>query len=200
MEPFPLTWPVSYPRTEYPESHGGFRRNHTPKQEYDELLAEMKRLKADQVVVSCNIPMRRDGVTRDWDRLLKSMEDKGVAVYFKLDGNSQVLACDAWDELIHNLRALTKTIEALRGLDRYKASQILKRAFSGLKELPEAAESLSRWWEILEVPRSAPAADIKAAYRRLVAPHHPDHGGDAHQFNRIASAFEGAQKERGVRM
>lgn len=199
MEPFPLLWPAAHRRTEYPERHSAFRISRTPKQEYDELLEEMRRLKATQVIVSCNIPMKRDGVTRDWDRILKTMEDKGVAVYFKLDGKDHVIACDKWDMLIHNLRALTKTVDALRGLERYGASEILERAFSGLKQLAATAESLSIWWEILEVPRNTTIDLVKAAYRRLVAPHHPDRNGDTHQFNRITRAFEDDKKELGFK-
>lgn len=197
MEPFPLIWPAGHKRTVYPNSHIGFRKNRTPKQEVDALLAEMDRLKAKQVVISCNIPMNRTGQSRDWDRVLKTMEDKGVAVYFKLNDESLVLACDAWDLLIHNVRALTLTVEALRGLDRYQCSEIMKRAFSGLKELPASAQSLTIWWEILEVSRDAAPGQVKAAYRRLVARHHPDLGGDTHQFMRITNAYELAKKERG---
>ncbi len=197
MEPFPLQWPVGYPRTANPEVNGQFR-NISAREEIEDLMIEIKRLKAQEVIVSCNIPIRKNGVDRDWDYPRKKIQDNGVAIYFKLDGVSQVLSCDAWHSLEHNLRALTKTIEALRGLDRWKASEILKRAFSGLKELPETAESLTRWWEILGVGQKDPPGMIKTAYRQLAYLHHPDQGGDSYQFSRINEAWEKAKKERGI--
>ena len=37
-------------------------------------------------------------------------------------------------------------------------------------------------WQTLGVPRNAPEAQIKAAWRRLAVEHHPDKGGDAEAF------------------
>ncbi|KAK5120075.1 hypothetical protein LTR85_006556 [Meristemomyces frigidus] len=45
-------------------------------------------------------------------------------------------------------------------------------------------------YAILELPTSASAADIQAAFRRLALVHHPDKGGDAAQFLRIREAQE----------
>lgn len=193
MEPYPLTWPVGYRRNPRPQPHNGFRQHKSGAYELTELLAELRRLKANEVVVSFNVRLLRSGA-RDWDA--RQPEDKGVAAYFKLDGVAQVLCCDAWDKVIHNLRALTKTIEDLRGIDRHQCSEILKRAFSGLKELPEAAESLNAWWEILNVDRNADPEHIKSMYRTLARGQHPDRGGDTYQFTRLTEAYEKAKRER----
>ena len=45
-------------------------------------------------------------------------------------------------------------------------------------------------YEILRVPRSAPAATIKSAYRAAVQRAHPDRGGDPENFIRIVKAFD----------
>ncbi|WP_077490042.1 J domain-containing protein [Sinomonas mesophila] len=45
-------------------------------------------------------------------------------------------------------------------------------------------------YEVLGVPVTASPADVKRAYRRAARTHHPDHGGDAAEFHRIALAFE----------
>jgi DnaJ-class molecular chaperone len=51
-------------------------------------------------------------------------------------------------------------------------------------------------FEILEIPETATPEQIKRAYRRLAAMHHPDRGGDAAAFTRIRKAYEQAMKPR----
>ena len=45
------------------------------------------------------------------------------------------------------------------------------------------------YYSILGVPRGAPDADIKKAYRSLAMKHHPDRGGDQAQFQQIQEAY-----------
>lgn len=45
-------------------------------------------------------------------------------------------------------------------------------------------------YETLGVPKGAPEDEIKKAYRRLAAKHHPDRGGDTAKFQEIQSAYE----------
>lgn len=45
-------------------------------------------------------------------------------------------------------------------------------------------------YDTLGVSRTADAADIKKAHRKLVIEHHPDKGGDAEQFKQIQHAYE----------
>lgn len=42
--------------------------------------------------------------------------DPGAAVYFTMRGEGKVFACDRWYRMRDNVRAIGKTIEALRGL------------------------------------------------------------------------------------
>lgn len=46
-------------------------------------------------------------------------------------------------------------------------------------------------YQILEIPRTATAAEIKAAYRRLAHKYHPDKpGGDVEKFKEVGAAYE----------
>lgn len=46
------------------------------------------------------------------------------------------------------------------------------------------------YYAALEVPSSATKNDIKHAYKRLAIRHHPDKGGDAEAFKRVAEAYD----------
>jgi len=167
--------------------------------EYEELLMEFRRLDATEVVVTSNVPLKRDRSV-DWDFAYnRHFDDPGVAVYFKLKGRPQVICCDAWQALNHNLRAITKTIEAMRALPRYGASEIGTRSFTGLNSLPERAESLTRWWEILGVRRDASIETIKEAYRRSARECHPDRNGDPVRWSIVTQAKLDAEAEKGVK-
>lgn len=45
-------------------------------------------------------------------------------------------------------------------------------------------------YQTLGVDKTANAADIKKAYRKLASKHHPDKGGDAEEFKRIQQAYD----------
>jgi len=44
--------------------------------------------------------------------------------------------------------------------------------------------------KILDLDTSASASEIKIRFRELAKKHHPDRGGDAHEFNRIREAYD----------
>ena len=50
--------------------------------------------------------------------------------------------------------------------------------------------TMANAYETLGVPKGAPEAEIKKAYRRLASQHHPDKGGDTKRFQEIQSAYE----------
>jgi hypothetical protein len=88
-----------------------------------------------------------------------------------------VLACDQYEQIHENIRAIGKTIEALRGIERWGASDMLDRAFTGFEALPAPKV----WWEVLGLTGpSATRSEIAIAYRRASNEAHPDKPGGSH--------------------
>jgi hypothetical protein len=195
IEAYPLCWPVGYPRTEYPEHNSAFFQTTVDKQR-KELLRELKLLKASDVIISTNIPLRLDGMPySDWNR--RSIQDKGVAVYFNLDGQPSVLCCDAWNLFEDNFRALVLTINAMRGIDRWKVSEVLKRTFSGFKALPMETEAARDVWFKLGLEgKPATKEALSAAYKKKALIYHPDNPrtGDSNAMSDLGEAYQIALK------
>lgn len=159
------------------------------------------------VVISSNIPLRRDGLPYANTR---SPEDPGIAVYWydRASGQQRCIACDRWDKAIDNLRAIELSLEAMRGLDRWGSSQIVGRAFAGFSALPPSGDD---WRSVLGFPSNFPTTvfqrggsvalgavdEVKKRYRELASRAHPDIGGSEHEMVRLNQAFAAAKKELG---
>ncbi len=157
------------------------------------LLNQLQLMKASNVVISSNVMLRLDGLPYANQR---RPDDSGVAVYFTLKGEQQCIPCDRWDLVDHNIHAIGLTVEALRGLERWGAKEMVDAAFSGFKALPAGSSKsvASGWWTVLGLSRNATRADIETAYRLLVKTHHPDRGGDPDLFKRLNQAYQEAKE------
>lgn len=196
-EAYPLHWPVGWPRTEKrnrARAHFSVQRVRPFSIIRDELLNELKLLGADRetVIISSNIPLRLDGIPRAGQR---APDDVGVAVYFELNGQSKCFPCDKWDRVEDNLRAISLTINALRGLDRWGSKHMADAAFQGFDALP--AQSEHGWWVTFDIERDAPTERVANRYRVLARHAHPDTGGDVERFHEIQAAYEEFKRERG---
>jgi len=60
----------------------------------------------------------------------------------------------------------------------------------GGKGRGKKAADTNKFYEVLEVSKTASDADIKKAYRKLAVKHHPDKGGDQEKFKEITRAYE----------
>lgn len=192
LEAYPLTWPTDQGRTpSHQRERGRFEVGFARAR--DELLAELGRMGAKEIIISSNVPLRRDGLPYSDAR---EPPDPGVAVYFTHGKRQLVIACDSYVTVRANLRAVGATVEALRTIQRHGATSLLERAFTGFTALPPKGGTERPWWEVLGVIRGADDGEIKAAYRRLAAEHHPDRGGDSDKMAAVNRAYEAAQERR----
>lgn len=136
-EAYPLHWPPSWPRTII-KAPANFAET-SAWRSYNDINEEIRRLGGKNVIVSSNLTRNRDGSISSVQR---KIYDPGIAVYFDLDGQPQCFPCDRWDKPEHNLRAIVKSIEALRGLERWGAKTMVRAAFKGFQALP-APEAFS---------------------------------------------------------
>lgn len=172
---YPLQWPDGWKRT----SPGGLedaRFKCTFAQARDGIIKQLGMMGvARSIVISTNVETKRDGLPYA-NRPQPS--DRGVAVYwtkFTIGGGSEqrVLACDRWYRVRDNLRAIEKTLEAMRGIERWGSTDIMDRAFSGFTALPESA---SGWRGVLEFSAGyqPTLAEILDRAKKLILASHPD--------------------------
>lgn len=218
-EPFPLQWPEGWKRT-HPHnrqrSKFGFRNSgQVPfaKARMD-LLAELERLGAANVVITSDLPTRLDGLPYANGRA----DDPGIAVWFALRNGSRweerVFACDKWLSPAENMQAIALSVEAMRGLARWGAGDVVTRAFSGFAALPAGGETgapqqpatvIRSWREVFEVeqlvdvvaPRDL-IAIVKSRHRDKIKQHHPDLGGDPQIAIELNAALAEAERELGA--
>jgi len=190
IEAFPLSWPRGWPRTKNP-SRSRFDVPFTSAR--DGLMEQIRLLGGRLPVLSSDLELRRDGLPYANQR---EPADKGVAVYFEWKGQPRVFACDRWDRIKDNIRALEKTIEAIRGIERWGASDMLERAFTGFTALPSPGAKRS-WREVLGFERASnpDREGIELAFRSKAKRAHPDAGGSTEAMAELNAARAEALQE-----
>lgn len=183
---FPLAWPMGWPRTPASALKDGqstfavtdhnagtswrSRKPITFAKARDSLRNAIARLDGHNVVISTNYPLNRDGWPMGGRR---KPDDEGVAVYFQRGGRTVVMARDAYFRIEDNMRSLALALESLATLERHGGGVMMDRAFEGFTALPAP----KRPHEILGVRADVSEAEIRAAWRRLIAEAHPDQDG-----------------------
>ncbi|MEW8189904.1 MAG: hypothetical protein AB2766_11425 [Candidatus Thiodiazotropha endolucinida] len=200
MEAYPLHWPEGWKRT--PRHMVDVSRfKVTPDRARRNMLEEIRRLvgygyKRDDVIISTNLRLRKDGEPYATQR---APDDQGVAVYFKYKKKPMVFACDQWSHIHDNMQAIAKTIEALRGIERWGASDMMERAFTGFVALEhQPAES---WSDVLQMGNRINKTDrewlaeAERHFRLLCKDAHPDKGGSDQEMARLIRARDQSRAE-----
>lgn len=189
-ESYPLKWPLGRSTTPH-YSRRDARFDTTIARSRDELLHELKLLGARNVVISSNIATyRRGGQDIMYSDQTAARDNPGVAVYYEWKGESYALACDRWKTVADNLQALNKTVNAIRGIDRWGTGEMMKAAFAGFKELP--AQQERNCWEVLKINPTRERDVITYHYKQLAKQYHPDAGGSHQMMTELNLAYEQA--------
>lgn len=203
-DPFPLQWPEGWPHTPTWKRRRSLFEPHFV-EDRDNVMRWLRK-RGGLVVITSNLPTRQDGLP-----YYASTGEPGIAVWWVEKGHERVVACDRWLRADENMRAIAKTLEAMRGLDRWGASEMVERAFAGFAALPPGEHTngapLPRrrpWREVIggAWPPLEPAellAIAKARHRTLIQRHHPDRGGDAALAAELNAALAEAEDELGAR-
>lgn len=192
IEAFPLCWPDGWARTKYRQSSS---YKVTTDAAMEDLFASIRMTGGRDIIVSSNVPVRRDGTMYRGDHSDQRIADPGVAVYWTARGPKgeaipRVIPCDHWHTVRENVRALGMGIDCLRGLKRCGAGEIHDRAYTGFARLPERAGKDP--WSVLGLKRTATREELTARLRELSRTAHPDHGGSTVAYSEITTAYHEA--------
>jgi len=193
MRSSPLLWPAGRPRTVHPK-HSAF--SSTLQEAEHGIYWQLGMLGAEKVIITSNLHVGKNGLPN----IRQTAEDTGIAVYFDYKDSRHCMAIDRYVYFWENMRAIEKSLEAIRGLERWGGAEIVETSLGGFKELPMNAiitpPPASRpWYDVLEVQQIASKDVIEAAYKRLVHKRHADKGGSSMAFIELQNAFrEGMER------
>lgn len=162
-----------------------------------DLKDELRRIGVDRAVIELEIneaDLRKDGAMR------ASSKPHGtrIRVSFEKPGAGPLqFACDTYGDWLYNIRAVAKTLEALRAVDRYGATQGSQQ-YAGWAALPEAsgvdADLKRDPIDVLREFAGNPMGDHSPRKLRQTAVfrNHPDHNPNAapDAITRINAAYE----------
>jgi hypothetical protein len=206
-EAYPLQWPDGWPRAKFNrESDRRFgssrvtedaegmimrsARKLTMGRARDQLFDELRRLGATNIVVSSNVPLRRDGLPYADE---SGIDDPGVAVYFTFKKRQLVMARDRFVSVAGNMRSLTLAIEAMRQLARHGGDYMMERAFTGFLAITPP-DWKKPWRQVFGV-KGDWSGNITELYREKARNRHPDAGGSDTLMAELNLAYEEAKRE-----
>lgn len=201
---YPLCWPQNQRRTPRQQVTGSqFKMSGDKAQKA--MLREIDLMNGRNVIISSNVPVRKDGGVYA-DAARRRMDDCGVAVYFDYKGKQQCIACDRWESVAENIRAIGMTIEALRGIARWGTEQMMEAAFVGYAALPPPMVTeppRKPWREVFhfgEGNAGINAQVVRDVYLEMAKRYHPDSGTmpNADRMAMYNAAYEEAKKELGA--
>ena len=131
IEPYPLLWPEDHPKTKVKQQS---RFSTSFADARDSVLLEISRLGGREVTITSNVATRRDGLP--YANQADPVET-GVAVYFWRKGKMFCFACDRYKKVKDNIQAIAKTVEAMRGIERWGSLCMFEKQVEAFALLPD---------------------------------------------------------------
>lgn len=176
-EGYPLQYPIQKKRTLLHErEYARFRTTFAKTR--DSLLNEIRLLGGKYPIISSNLMLKRDGIPYANQQ---EPEDSGVAVYFELFGKQQCIPCDKWKKVVNNITAIEKTINALRGIERWGGKDMVEASFQGFLALP-SPDQINKISNIQYFADCINEEEKTQRYKILIKKLHPDVGGTNEEF------------------
>lgn len=221
-QPYPLQWPTGWARTEPSKRERALFRV-TLTEGIQDLLYELRLMGAANVVITSDLPTTHKGLPYASGKA----EDPGIAVWCVVNGAERVFACDRWATPAANLRAIGKTVEAIRKIGDWGAADMVTRAFSGFAALPPGSQEMvptpastpeRTWRDVFRhidtgqcgtididrvnkrssaVARGLCLAEVTRRHREAIRRAHPDAGGTHDQAAELNAALQQAEAELG---
>lgn len=192
--PNPIFAPFEWPRDQAPTKPDNLKTTLFKTTIYEScrlLFAELELFKARNYLLHIDARIGpNNGVTPKAGHL------KGAYLTFKRENQDYAFACDSYDSMVGNVRAIRETVKAMRTIERHGSTQMLSASMQGFIALAPASTK-EAWHEVLGTYTGAGVEEIKAAYKRLCKIAHPDAGGSKEKFVRIQQAYEEALKLKG---
>jgi len=193
----PLDWPDQYDRTGDGDRSRwpGTLKSKSPGEIRDALVEEAERTADDgqSMVISSNLETYERGGRQVPYANQNRLDDPGIAVYLSIDGDAKVFACDRYERVEGNMRAVTTTLRDLRRIKKRGVNEA-ERAYQGFEQLPpKGGTEGTAWWQILGIdPDADTLDDALHAYRERAKEVHPDQGGSEEAFHALQEAYEQA--------
>ncbi len=193
VESYPLQWPSGVPRNKKPKRS---RFDTPPSQTIQNLHYQLRLLHAKNPVISSNMRTYRRG-GRDIPYANQTVEDPGVAIYFEYQGTQHCIPCDRWDVVYDNIHAVGKTIEAMRGIERWGTFEMMKATFQGFEQLPPGSDEEYgvEKEEVQYFSDCDSLRELKERYRNLSTAFHPDKGGKNSDMAEINKQYKMKKEE-----
>lgn len=179
---YPLQWPAGWPRT---PARADWKGKSTLQAALNDAQNQLRLLGVKSVVLSSNYTLGQH-----------EPADPGVVAYGLYEGQQIAIPCDRWKTIEGNLRAIARTIEAMRGMERWGAKNMIRAMFQGFTAI--RGPGPKPWREVLGIREQERVdADIIEKRRRvLAAQHHPDvPGGNPELMSEINAAADRALQE-----
>jgi len=192
-----IDWPNHLERTDAQDrKRGKSKFNVTQSKAFSHLETQLDRLGVDKWAYDFDAPKRqKDG--RPYSR--RSPDDPGFVLRWEINGIDYAAACDAYDDLRANVRAIGLWFKEKRMMEgRPVATAEDEFANAALppgneeEAIVVPAGDEKEPHEILGVSPDADPVVVKGAKRQLQAKHHPDSGSepDEQKFKQVVEAAE----------